>query len=124
MTVELNHTIVWARDKAASAAFLAEILGLPVGAPVGPFVPVRLGNGATLDYADAPTVAWQHYAFLVNEAEFDAAFARIRDAGLTWYADPFQRRPGEINHEFGGRGLYFRDPDGHNMELLTVAEAG
>jgi catechol 2,3-dioxygenase-like lactoylglutathione lyase family enzyme len=95
-----------------------------VGAPVGPFVPVRLGNGATLDYADAPTVAWQHYAFLVNEAEFDAAFARIRDAGLTWYADPFQRRPGEINHEFGGRGLYFHDPGGHNMELLTVAEAG
>ena len=124
MTVELNHTIVWARDRAASAAFLAGILDLPVGAPVGPFVPIRLGNGVTLDYADAPSVAWQHYAFLLGEPEFDAAWARLRDAGLTWYADPFHRRPGEINHELGGRGLYFSDPDGHNMELLTVAEAG
>ena len=124
MPVQLNHTIVNASDKHASARFLSDILGRPEPTTYGPFVVVRVDNDVELDFIDAETVHPQHYAFLVDEAEFDAAFARIRGAGLSWYADPFQRRPGEINHELGGRGLYFCDPDGHNMELLTVAEAG
>jgi hypothetical protein len=102
MNVELNHAIVWVRDKAASAAFLAGILGVCVGAPDGPFMPVRLANRVTLD--------------------FDAAFARVRAAGIAYWADPMHREPGQINHWLGGRGVYFEDPDGHNMELLTRAE--
>ena len=120
MSIELNHTIVAARDKQASAGFLAGILGIAAGAPWGPFVPVQLANRVTLDYMTVPEVRPQHYAFLVSDAEFDAAFARIRDAGLTYYADPGKQQPGEINHRHGGRGVYFDDPDGHFMELLTA----
>jgi len=118
---ELNHTIVWARDKKASADFIAGILGIPVGAPTGPFVPVRLGNSVTLDYADTNAVRGQHYAFLVSDDEFDAAFGRIRTAGIGYWADPLHQQAGEINHRSGGRGVYFEDPNGHNMELLTQA---
>ncbi len=120
MSVELNHTIVFARDKVKSAAFLAGILGLPVGQQWGPFVPVQVSNGVTLDYADAEDIQSQHYAFLLNEDEFDAAFIRIQEADVTYYADPFHRHSGEINHNFGGRGVYFNDPEGHNMELMTT----
>jgi catechol 2,3-dioxygenase-like lactoylglutathione lyase family enzyme len=119
MTVELNHTIVHARDKATSAGFLARILGLPVGAQTGRFLPIRLGNGVTLDYADAPEVRSQHYAFLVSDEEFDAAFARLRAAGVEYYADPGHAEAGRLNHRWGGRGVYFSDLDGHNMEILT-----
>ncbi|WP_312871520.1 DUF4440 domain-containing protein [Amycolatopsis acididurans] len=118
---ELNHTIVHARDRAASARFLAGILGVEVGQPMGPFVPVQLSNGVTLDFMDAPSVHSQHYAFLIGEDDFDAAFARIREAGLRYWADPLHREEGEINHWGGGRGVYFTDPDGHNLELLTKA---
>lgn len=118
---ELNHTIVRATDKAASAAFLAGILDVPVGEPIGTFVPVRLTNGVTLDFMNVDAVASQHYAFLIDEAEFDAAFARIRESGTGYWADPEHRRPGETNRINGGRGVYFADPDGHNMELMTRA---
>jgi catechol 2,3-dioxygenase-like lactoylglutathione lyase family enzyme len=121
MSIELNHTIVGATDKHASARFLADILGLTVGADTGPFTPVRLANGVTLDYMDRAQVARQHYAFLVSEGEFDASFTRIRDAGLAYFADPGFEQPGEINTRWGGRGVYFHDPDGHSMELLTRA---
>lgn len=121
MSIELNHTIVGASDKHVSARFLAGILGLSVGADVEQFAPVQLANGVTLDYMDRPQVVPQHYAFLVGDGEFDAAFARIRDAGLTYFADPGFTRPGEINTRWGGRGVYFHDPDGHIMELLTRA---
>jgi catechol 2,3-dioxygenase-like lactoylglutathione lyase family enzyme len=121
MTIELNHTIVGATDKQASARFLADILGLPVGEDVGPFTPVRLANGVTLDYMDRAQVAAQHYAFLVGEDEFDAAFDRIRAAGLPYFADPGFQQPGEINTRWDGRGVYFHDPDGHSMEILTRA---
>jgi len=124
MSVQLNHTIVWSRDKAASAAFLAGILDLPIGPPVGPFLPIELANGVTLDFADADRVAPQHYAFLVDEARFDAALARIRADGVAHWADPFRRAPGEINHDQGGREVYFADPDDHAMELQTVALDG
>lgn len=122
MAVELNHTIVAARDKQASAEFLAGVLGLPVGNPTPPFVPVRLSNSVTLDYADRDEpIPTQHYAFLVGEDEFDAAFARIQAAGIDYFADPGHHRLGQINRREGGRGVYFPDPDGHNLELMTRA---
>ncbi|WP_326636278.1 VOC family protein [Streptosporangium sp. NBC_01755] len=121
MSVELNHTIVAARDKKASAEFLAGVLGLEVGAPYGPFIPVATGNGVTLDFADSheDRIATQHYAFLVSEKEFDVIFGRIQQAGITYYADPFHRQVGQINHHDGGRGLYFEDPNHHNLEIIT-----
>lgn len=119
MSIQLNHTIVHARDKRASAAFLASILGLQVGEDFGRFVPVAVANGVTLDYMTAADPQPQHYAFLVDDAEFDAAFARIQEQGLDYYAQPGGGRHGEINHRWGGRGVYFDDPDGHAMEILT-----
>ena len=121
MSVELNHTIVFARDNRASAEFLAGLLGLGVGAEWGPFIPVATGNGVTLDFATSgqDAIAAQHYAFLVPEPEFDAIFERIRQAGIAYYADPHMKQPGRINHHHGGRGVYFLDPSGHGMEVLT-----
>lgn len=119
MTIQLNHTIVQARDKRASAAFLATILGLEVGADFGRFVPVAVANGVTLDYMTANDPQPQHYAFLVDDEEFDAAFARIQEQGLDYYAEPGGDGRGEINTRWGGRGVYFDDPDGHAMEILT-----
>ena len=120
MTVLLNHTIVASRDKKASAEFLAELLGLPAPKPFGPFLGVETGNEVTLDFIDAAEdITVQHYAFLVSEAEFDAIFGRIKDKGLDYWADPFHRRPGEINTNDGGRGVYWEDPSGHNLEIIT-----
>jgi catechol 2,3-dioxygenase-like lactoylglutathione lyase family enzyme len=120
MSVQLNHTIVVAHDKEASARFLADLLGLEVSPEFGPFTPVEIPNGVTLDYMDTSgSITPQHYAFLVSEDDFDAIFARVRAAGLTYWADPYHRRPGEINHNDGGRGTYFDDPNGHNLEILT-----
>ncbi len=117
---DLNHLIVWSKDKSASAKFLADMLGVPVGAPWGHFVPVRTGNGVTLDFIDAEgEVRMQHYAFLVSDAEFDSAFAKLRSAGARYYADPARQQPGEINRHWGGRGVYFEDPSGHLLELIT-----
>ena len=120
MTVRLDHTIVAAHDRKASARFLADILGLEVSPPFGPFIPVEIPNGVTLDYMETSgDIKPQHYAFLVSEDDFDAIFARIRDAGLTYWADPFHHRAGEINHNDGGRGTYFDDPNGHHLEIIT-----
>lgn len=119
MTVELNHVIIPARDKRTSAKFLADILGVAVGEPNGPFVPITVSNNVTLDYLDRAEFHSQHCAFLVSDGEFDAAFDRIRAARLTYYADPGHDQSGEINHRWGGRGVYFEDPNGHNMEILT-----
>jgi catechol 2,3-dioxygenase-like lactoylglutathione lyase family enzyme len=121
VSVELNHTIVAARDDRASAEFLAGILGLEAGPAWGPFVPVATSNGVTLDFATVTggPITMQHYAFLVSEEEFDTAFGRIQAAGLDYWADPHGRQPGEINHHHGGRGVYFRDPAGHGMEIIT-----
>ncbi len=124
MTVALDHIIVRAGDRQASAAFLAGILGIGVGAPTGPFLPVRVDNGVTLDYMQVSgPVATQHYAFLVDDAVFDAALARITTDGVAYWAHPGHERPGEINRRMGGRGVYFDDPDGHAMEILTVPES-
>ncbi|WP_145501732.1 VOC family protein [Streptomyces sp. CFMR 7] len=126
MSVELNHTIIHSRDNRESAEFLAELLGLEAGPEWGPFVPVALANGVTLDFATIPeeSITPQHYAFLISEAEFDAAFARIQELGIAYYADPHLKHPGEINHNDGGRGVYFPDPSGHGMELITRPYGG
>jgi catechol 2,3-dioxygenase-like lactoylglutathione lyase family enzyme len=121
MSVQLNHTIVAARDKETAAGFVAGILGLKVGAPFGPFLPIETSNGVTLDFmdSDADQIVPQHYAFLVSEEDFDAIFTRIQDAGITYYADPAHREAGRINRRDGGRGAYFDDPNGHNLEIIT-----
>ncbi|MFF7251027.1 VOC family protein [Embleya sp. NPDC008237] len=126
MSVELNHTIVHARDNRESAEFFADLLGLEITAEWGPFIAVDLSNGVTLDFATIPAdeIAPQHYAFLVSEAEFDAAYQRITQRGIEHYADPHRQHPGAINHNDGGRGVYFMDPVGHAMELITVPYGG
>ena len=117
---ELNHTIVWCSDKQRSADFLTDILGLPPARTFFHFLVVDLQNGVSLDYYEKEgKVAQQHYAFLVNDEEFDSAFGRIAQEGLTYWADPARTEPGKINHHFGGRGVYFFDPDEHLLELIT-----
>ena len=120
MSVELNHTIVRAHDKHQTARHLVEILGLPEPTTFGPFVVVQVANGVSLDFADDHgPVHPQHYAFLVAEDEFDQIFGRIRERGLPYWADPGRRRPGEINTNDGGRGVYWEEPGGHFLEIIT-----
>ena len=120
MTVELNHTIIWCRDKMRSSAFLAEMLGRPAPEAFMHFMVVDLDNHISVDFMekDGP-IALQHYAFLVDDATFDAVHARIMARGLDHWADPTRTMPGAINHYFGGRGVYFVDPDGHFLEAIT-----
>ncbi|MFF5923679.1 VOC family protein [Streptomyces flavochromogenes] len=126
MSVELNHTIVHARDNRESAEFFANLLDLEITAEWGPFVAVDLSNHVTLDFATIPAdrITPQHYAFLVSDEEFDAAYTRIRQLGVEHYADPHRKQPGAINHHDGGHGVYFVDPAGHFMELITVPYGG
>jgi catechol 2,3-dioxygenase-like lactoylglutathione lyase family enzyme len=120
MPIHLNHTIVRVRDKRESAEFLTEILGLEPAVAYGPFFVVQLANDVSLDFADDHGPANpQHYAFLVDESDFDDIFARIKQRGLTYWADPFRRRPGEFNTNDGGRGVYWEDPNGHVLEIIT-----
>ena len=121
MAAQLNHTIVGARDRDAAAQFLTEVLGLPPAADYGPFKVVELGNGVSMDFMDwgDHEIASQHYAFLVSEDEFDQIFGRIKDRDLEYWADPHQSRPGEINTNDGGRGVYWSHPDGHLLEIIT-----
>ncbi len=125
MSVQLNHTIVRCTDKQVSAGFYADILGLPEPTTYGPFVVVQVDNDVSLDFADDDGEPRpQHYAFLVSEEEFDAIHGRIRERDLTWWADPSHSRAGEINTNDGGRGLYWDDPDGHVLEIITVPYGG
>jgi extradiol dioxygenase family protein len=119
MAVQLNHTIVHAHDAAASARFLAEILGRPEPTPFSHFMVVQLDNDVSLDFLAVPNVRPQHYAFLVAESDFDAIFGRIRERDLPYWADPFHRQAGQINTNDGGRGVYWEDPNGHNLEIVT-----
>jgi catechol 2,3-dioxygenase-like lactoylglutathione lyase family enzyme len=120
MAIHFNHTILSARDSKASADFLAEVLGLPAPRRWGPFHMVTTDNDANLDYMDAAgRIVRQHYAFLVGDAEFEEIFGRIRDRNLTYWADPGQQKPGETNDHDGGRGLYFEEPNGHLIEIIT-----
>lgn len=119
MSVEINHMIVPAKDRKASARFLGDILGVEPGPVVIPhFEPLQAG-GVTLDFMDSTEVQSMHIAFLVDDATFDAAQERFEELGTKTYADPGRSQPGEINHRFGGRGVYFDDPDGHFFELMT-----
>ena len=122
MTIKFNHTIVAAKDKKQSATWLTELFDLPGPEPFGHFLTVTVANDVSLDYAEVPDgqeIRPQHYAFLVSEDEFDSIYGKIRDRGLDHWADPRGTRPGEINHNDGGRGVYFQDPAGHYMEILT-----
>lgn len=119
MPVQLNHTIVASRDRWASARFVAELLGRPEPTAYGPFAVVELDNDVSLDYMQEDPVVPRHYAFLVGEEDFDAVWGRLKKTGRPWWADPFRRRPGEINHGDGGRGLYWEGPDGHWLEIIT-----
>ncbi|MCA1671364.1 MAG: VOC family protein [Actinobacteria bacterium] len=125
MPVQLNHTIVSAHDSVASATFLAEILGLAAPTRFGPFMIVDTDNGVSLDFIDADgEIVSQHYAFLISEEEFDQIFGRIRERGVSYWADPGRTRPGEINRNDGGRGVYFEDPNGHYLEIITRPYGG
>ncbi len=110
------------KDREESARFFTELFGLPAAKEFGPFLAVELNHGASLDYAQVGTdeeIRPQHYAFLVSEDEFDAIYGRIRDAGPAALGRPTGSRPGEINHNDGGRGVYFQDPGGHYLEIIT-----
>lgn len=126
MPVQLNHTIVHAKDRAASAQFYSDILGLPTPRPFGPFMVVETANGVSLDFIEASDdeIIIEHYAFLVSEPEFDEIFGRIKARGLDYWADPAGRRKGEINRNDGGRGVYWRDPSGHYLEIITRPYGG
>jgi catechol 2,3-dioxygenase-like lactoylglutathione lyase family enzyme len=127
VAVQLNHTIIASSDPAASAAWLAEILGLDEPERFGPFWQVATGNGVNLDFGGQEShdeIRPQHYAFLITEDEFDAIFGRIVERGIEYYADPFARRHGEINRNDGGRGVYFADPNGHWLEIITRPYGG
>ncbi|MFE9644811.1 VOC family protein [Streptomyces sp. NPDC006365] len=120
MSVEFNHTIVLTRDREKSAQFLAEILGLEAGEPAGMFLPVTTANGVTLDFATVDIdIPMQHYAFLVSEEEFDQMLGRLVAAEVPIQADPHGKHPRRINRNDGGRGVYFLDPAGHGLEVIT-----
>jgi catechol 2,3-dioxygenase-like lactoylglutathione lyase family enzyme len=120
MTAQLNHTIVWCKDKHKSSAFMAEMLSLPDPVPFAHFMVIPLENGVSMDFMEKDgDISLQHYAFLVGDAEFDAGMAKIAEKGLSYWADPARSQPGEINHHWGGRGVYFEDPNGHFLELIT-----
>lgn len=125
MSIQLNHTIVHASDRDATADFLTSILGLPDADTYGPFREVQLTNGVSLDVLQvAGRVHPQHYAFLVTDDEFDQVLDRIKARGLTFWADPFHHQEGRINHNDGGRGVYWDAPDGHVLEIITVPYGG
>lgn len=120
MAVQLNHTLVLSHDKEASARFLTEILGLPKATRFGPFSVVSTDNGVNLDFYESDgEIASRHFAFLTTEPEFDQIFARLRERKIDYWADPFRNRPREINRSDGGRGVYFEDPNGHLLEIIT-----
>lgn len=120
MSIQFNHLLIFAHDKHESATFLTQLFGLADPTPAGYFLAVDMANGVTLHYGE-PGVDFlsQHYAFLVSDAEFDVIYGRIVTQGITHWADPREQHPGEINHNHGGRGVYFRDPSGHGLEILT-----
>ncbi len=125
MTIKLNHAIVNVRDKRESATFFAELFGLPAPVSFGPFLDVEVGNEVTLAFCDSDEdVEPQHYAFLVSEGEFDQIFGRIKERRLDYWADPRKSRKGEINRNYGGRGVYFEEPSGHFLEIITRPYGG
>lgn len=120
MTVTFNHTIIAAKDRHESARFFRDLLELPEAPSWGPFVNIQLTDGVLIQFAEPPVeIQMQHYAFMVDDELFDRAYQRLCDGGVEHWADPQMRRPGETNTEHGGRGVYFKDPAGHAIELIT-----
>lgn len=127
MAVQLNHTIAHAHDAQASASFMSEILGVAPPSRFGPFHVVEVDNGVSIDFLevdDGHEIEVQHYAFLVNEEEFDQIFGRIQERGLPYSADPGGNEVGRINTHYGGRGVYWDDPSGNRLEIITVPYGG
>jgi catechol 2,3-dioxygenase-like lactoylglutathione lyase family enzyme len=120
MTIVLDHTIVPAHDKEASARFFARIFGLGYDGTVSHFAPVRVNDTLTLDFDSDTGFESHHYAFKVSEGEFDAIFERVRAEGIPYGSGPFALSDMQINRRNGGRGFYFRDPNGHILEVLTA----
>jgi catechol 2,3-dioxygenase-like lactoylglutathione lyase family enzyme len=120
MTIVLDHTIVPAHDNEASAKFFARIFGLSYEGAPSHFAPVRVNDDLVLDFDTRESFDWQHYAFKVSDGEFDAIFSRVKQEGLAYGSGPFTPENMEINHRSGGRGFYFKDPNGHLLEVLTV----
>jgi catechol 2,3-dioxygenase-like lactoylglutathione lyase family enzyme len=119
MAITLNHTIVPAHDKEASAKFFANIFGLKYEGATGHFAPVRVNETLTLDFDNWDRFEMHHYAFHVGETDFDAIFRRIKEAGISYGSGPFSQEDMQTNTWRGGRGVYFKDPNGHVLELLT-----
>ena len=119
MAVTLNHTIVHARDKQETATFLTEMLGLAAPRRLAHFVVVQVGDTSLDLIQTKDPISSRHFAFLVSEVEFDEILARIRQRGLAYWADPFHKLENEINYWDDGRGVYFSDPNGHLLEVIT-----
>ena len=124
MTIILDHTIVPAHDKDASARFFAEVFGVVYGGAAGHFAPVQVNAALTLDFDAAESFEPHHYAFHVSEEEFEAIFARIKERSIVYGSDPWSLENGRLNRRRGGRGLYFRDPNGHVLEIMTCPQTG
>ena len=122
MPITLNHTIVPSRDKQSSATFFARIMGLPEPGSIGNFVQVRVNDDLAMDYDNRERFEAHHYAFVVSDAEFDQIFDRLQREQVRYGSGPSDPTNGQINTRRGGRGLYFSDPDGHLMEIMTVPE--
>ena len=124
MAIVLDHTIVPAKDKVASAAFFADIFGLTVKPGEGYFAQVQINDSLTFDFADQPEPRSHHYAFHISEAEFEAIFGRVKAKGLPFGSAPYNHTDGQIYTRRGGRGFYFEDPNGHLLEVMTMPETG
>jgi catechol 2,3-dioxygenase-like lactoylglutathione lyase family enzyme len=124
MAIVLDHTIVPAKDKEASAKFFAEIFGLAVKPGQGYFTQVQVNESLTFDFDENPEPQRQHYAFHISEAEFEAIFRRVKAKDLPYGSSPFNHTDRQIYTRRGGRGFYFEDPNGHLLEVLTVHETG
>jgi catechol 2,3-dioxygenase-like lactoylglutathione lyase family enzyme len=124
MPVILDHTIVPAKDKVASAKFFAEMFGLTVKPGQGYFAQVRVNESLTFDFADEPKPQSHHYAFHISDAEFEAVLRRVKTRGLAYGSGPYSHADGQINNRRGGRGFYFADPNGHLLEVMTMRETG
>lgn len=124
MTIVLNHMIVPAQDKAAAAKFLAGLLGLRVGEPAGPFVPVQVNDDLTFDFDDRGPATPGHYAFLVDDKVFDGVLTKLaQEPEIEYGSGRVMGWDREINHLGGRRGVYVRDPNGHSYELFTAIPA-
>lgn len=122
MAITLNHTIVPAKNKEAAARQFAEVFDLAYEGLGEHFAPVKVNEGLTFLFDDDSNFESHHYAFHVSDAEFDAIFARVKKAALVYGSAPWSADDGKLNDWGGGRGVYFRTPDGHLLELMTVPQ--